>query len=95
MAAALNGAAAMACGAIGVFFLRFWSTSRERLFAALAVGFSALAANYTMLGLLPLADERRGYAFGIRSLAFLVILVGVLHERRDLADRFAARDRFD
>jgi hypothetical protein len=92
MVSALNGAAAMACFAVAVFFVRFWSESRERLFLALAAGFGVFAINYALLGVLPLRDEWRADAFGIRLLGFIVIMVGVLLKDRELVDHLRVGD---
>jgi uncharacterized protein (TIGR04206 family) len=86
MVAWLNGAAAMACLAVGTFFLRFYRESGDRLFAFLAIGFWIFAVNYSVLALLPLADERRTYAFVLRLIGFVAILLGVLAKDRELAE---------
>lgn len=86
MASFLDGAVAMACLAISVFFLRFWRQSEERLFLCLASGFGVFAINYAALGLLPLADEHLAYAFALRLVGFVAILVGVAMKERELAE---------
>jgi hypothetical protein len=89
----LNGATAMASLAVAVFFGRFWRESADRLFLCLSGAFIAFAVNYSMLGLLPPHDERRGYAFVIRLLAFVIILVGLGLKDRELAEHFMADSR--
>lgn len=91
--AVLNGATAMACLGVALFFGRFWRESADRLFFCLSAAFVAFAVNYAALGLLPASDERRGYAFVIRLLAFLVILVGLLLKDRELAEHFVSDTR--
>jgi uncharacterized protein (TIGR04206 family) len=86
MVSFLNGAAAMACAGITVFFLRFWRESEDRLFPCLAIAFLIFAVNYAVLALLPLADERRTIAFALRLVGFTAILVGVLLKSRDLSE---------
>jgi hypothetical protein len=88
VAALLNGATAMGCLGIALFFARFWRESHDRLFLCLGAAFVAFALNYAVLGLLPLLDERRGYAFILRLLAFVVILVGLVLKDRELAEHF-------
>ena len=85
MASFLNGAVAMACLGIGVFFVRFWRESADRLFLCLAAGFAVFAINYAVLGVLPLADERRAYAFALRLAGLIAILIGVALKDRELA----------
>lgn len=93
IASFLDGAAAMACLAVGVFFARFWRESEDRLFACLATAFWVFAINYAVLGLLPFADERRAYAFVLRLVGFVAILVGVTSKSRELAERLNVDDR--
>jgi hypothetical protein len=85
MASFFDGAAVMACLAVGLFFVRFWRESGDRLFVCLAAAFGIFAINYTILGTLPLADERRPYAFALRLIGFVAILVGILVKDRELA----------
>jgi len=93
MVALLNGAAAMACLAVGTFFLRFYRESDDRLFAFLTAGFWIFAVNYTVLALLPFADERRTYAFVLRLIGFLAILSGFVLKNRELADHLPVARR--
>jgi hypothetical protein len=88
MAALLNGATAMACLGIALFFYRFWRESNDQLFGCFCAAFVAFTGNYAVLGALPVADERRAYAFIIRLVAFVVILVGLVLKDRELAEHF-------
>jgi hypothetical protein len=78
----IHGATAMGCVIAGAFFLRFWSQSRDRLFAWFAVAFWMLALSYVALGTVAFATEWRDYVFVIRLLAFCTILFGVLEKNR-------------
>jgi hypothetical protein len=93
MATFLDGAAAMSCLAIGLFFVRFWRESEDRLFMWLATAFCIFAVNYAVLGLLPLADERRAYAFILRLIGFIAILIGVIVKDRELAEHLSTVKR--
>jgi hypothetical protein len=73
----LHGVAAMACAVSGLFFLRFWRQSRDGIFLSFAVAFWVFAVDYAVLGLVPLANERRPYVFGLRLVGFGVILWGI------------------
>jgi uncharacterized protein (TIGR04206 family) len=97
IASFLNGVAAMACVAVATFFVRFWRESDDRLFACLAVAFWIFAVNYALLGLLPFADDRRAYAFALRLIGFVAILLGIIAKSRELAEymRFPNRDEAD
>ena len=78
------GVLAMAsCGA-ALFFLRYWRESRERLFAYFALAFAGLAANWTGLAIIdhPAAEARQAYAYVVRLIAFLILLVGIFDKNR-------------
>ena len=85
-AAALNGATAMACAAIAVFFARFWNESRDLLFAGLSAGFGLVAANYALLGAFGSFHERGAFAFLLRLAGLLTILFSVLLKDREYVD---------
>jgi hypothetical protein len=78
----LQGICALGSWAIGVLFWRFWRESRDALFAYFAVGFWLLAANWMLLGLLPLAGDHRSYIYSVRLLAFGLIILGIVHKNR-------------
>jgi hypothetical protein len=93
MANVLNGATAMSCLAVGLFFVRFWRESNDRLFLCLAVAFAVFAMNYAVLGFFPLADERRVYAFALRLVGFVAILAGLMWKNREMREYLKKRDR--
>jgi hypothetical protein len=76
----LWGATAMACVVIALFFLRFWTRTRELLFMLFALGFAMLAVNWIGLALASVQSEARTYFFIVRLAAFLLILGGILHK---------------
>jgi len=77
-----HGAVAMGCVIAGVFFLRFWQQSRDRLFLRFASAFWILGLSYALLGLLAFATEFRVYVFVVRLLAFCMILYGIVEKNR-------------
>ena len=81
----LYGAAAVAFAVIGLYFLRFWTQSRDRLFLYFAVAFALLAVDRVMLGLVPLATEAREFVFLLRLFAFCLILFGIYQKNRSRA----------
>ncbi len=87
MANFLDGAVAMGCIVAALFFLRFWRDSRDRLFLSFSIAFWIFAANYAMLGLVPLADEERPYIFLLRLLAFVAILWGIVDKNSGRSQR--------
>ena len=67
------------------FFLRFWRQTRDPFFIAFAIGFAVLAVQRVLLvrefGLI----ENRAAAYGVRLLAFLVIVYAVVIKNRERA----------
>ena len=78
----LHGATAMACCVAALFFLRFWRTTRDRLFLFFSLGFWVLAAHWTVLGALDVDAEQRHLYYVPRLLAFLLILIGIADRNR-------------
>ena len=82
--ALVNGAVILASLLVGLFFLRYWKSTRDRLFLIFAVAFAVLAANRTALAFLA-DDETRTYIYWLRLLAFLLILVAIIDKNRSRA----------
>jgi uncharacterized membrane protein HdeD (DUF308 family) len=61
-----------------VFFLRFWSKTRESLLLIFACAFWLLAISQTLLGLLDLDREEQSWIYLIRLSAFSLIIVGIV-----------------
>ena len=80
----LDGAVAMGCSVAGLFFLRFWRDSDDRLFVMFALAFWMFAASYALLGLAPLVDETRPYAFLLRVTGFGIIVAGIAIRYRNI-----------
>ena len=85
----LAGALAMGFGIAGLFFLRFWRKTRDRLFALFALSFLVMALNRVMLALLGAAGaqgaDRDPWAdrlYWVRLIAFTLILVAILDKNR-------------
>ena len=74
----LAGAAALGYAVAGVFFLRFWRATRDRLFCAFAAAFTLLAANQVLAALLEAGDERTPFVYSLRVLGFLLILAAIV-----------------
>lgn len=75
----LRGAVAMASFAVGLFFLRYFRTSKDRLFLLFCVAFWLLALNWTVITLAPaLAPD----AYWLRFFAFAIIALAVIDKNR-------------
>jgi hypothetical protein len=79
----LSGAIAMAFGAIGLCFLRFWRRSRIRLFNHFAIAFFLLSVERIVLVLIsPEYKETAHYVYFIRLTAFMLIIAGIVQHNR-------------
>jgi hypothetical protein len=66
--------------ACGLFFLRFWSHSRDFLFLAFAAAFWLLALNVAVVVLVPEPDENRSWFYLIRLVAYVLIAVAIIRK---------------
>jgi hypothetical protein len=78
----LLGALSMASAIAGLFFLRFWTVSRDRLFVFFALGFFALGLTWTTLGIFHPGEETRHYYYVLRLVAFVLIIAGIVAKNR-------------
>lgn len=77
-----QGGCTLACFAIGVFFLRFWRVTRDRLFLFFMAGFWAFAVHWVGLRALDATDESRHWFYVVRLAAFTLIAIGVIDKNR-------------
>jgi len=66
--------------ACGLFFLRFWSRSRDFLFLAFAAAFWLLALNVALVVLIPQPDEDRSWYYLIRVVAYVLIVTAIVRK---------------
>ena len=78
----LSGAITMGFLVAGLFFLRFWSGTRENLFLAFAFAFWLLGLNQALLTLTDIPVEERSPLYLLRLAAFALILVSVAMKNR-------------
>ena len=77
----LRGGVAFGFAVAGIFFLRFWRDTRDRLFAYFAVAFITLSAN--RFGLAVLQNSEGGdRLYWVRLAAFAVILYAIWDKNR-------------
>jgi hypothetical protein len=62
----------------GAFFLRFWTRTRERLFAIFACAFWLLAANGALVALAGIPREEQSWIYLLRLAGFVMIIVGII-----------------
>ena len=78
----LWGACVMASAVIGVFFLRFWRKTHDRLFLIFALAFWLLGVNWLALSLTRTQDEIQPLLYLIRLAAFVLIIFGIVDKNR-------------
>lgn len=78
----LAGGAALASAAIGLFFLRSWRASRDRLFLAFGAAFLVFAANRCVLALSERDSEDLLPVYGLRLAAFVLIIAAIVDRNR-------------
>lgn len=75
----LRGALTVASFVIGLFFLRYWRATRDRLFLMFSAAFWLLGLNWTLA---TLARPLALHAYALRFLAFVLIALAVLDKNR-------------
>lgn len=78
----LSGALFVSYLAAGLFFLRFWKRTGDRLFAIFALAFSVFGTERLLLALTNPADEFRPYIYLVRLFAFLLIIIAIIDKNR-------------
>jgi hypothetical protein len=74
----LGGAVTLGYLVAGVFFLRFWRRTGERLFFAFAIAFVLLACNQMLATFIGAGEENVAYAYVLRVLGFILILAAIV-----------------
>lgn len=66
----------------GLFFLRYWRASGDRLFAFFALAFGTMSASWIALAVTRATFEGIYYVYLIRLLAFVLIIIGIVDKNR-------------
>lgn len=82
----IGGVVAMGYATIGVFFLRFWSQTREGLFLAFALAFWLMAANSALPAILDVPKEEQSPFYLLRLGAFLLIIGAIVRKNMGRQD---------
>jgi drug/metabolite transporter superfamily protein YnfA len=78
----VSGATLTAALVVALLFFRYWRQTRDRLFLGFALGFGVFAASRLILAFLEEDDEGRVYVYGLRLVAFLLILAAIVDKNR-------------
>jgi hypothetical protein len=72
------GLITMGYAVAGLFFLRFWTRTREGLFAAFAAAFWLLALNQALVAISAIPREEQTWFYLLRLAAFLIIIGAIV-----------------
>ena len=78
----MSGAIVMGYWVAGLYFLRFWRRSRDRLFAVFGVAFWLLGLQRLALATHPEWNDEYGSIYLLRLLAILMILGAIIDKNR-------------
>lgn len=83
----LSGAVMMGSVAASLFFLRFWKSTRDRLFFWFGIAFLMLAIERWVLVSVSPDAEFRFYVYSFRMVAFLLIGLAIVDKNRSSGER--------
>lgn len=78
----VSGATMAAALVIALVFFRYWRQTGDRLFLGFSLGFLVFSASRLILAFLDEDDEGRVLVYGLRLLAFLLILAAIVDKNR-------------
>jgi hypothetical protein len=78
----LQGIGSMAAYANGLFFFRFWRDSGDSLFGYFGAAFWLLGLSWTLLALLAPTEDTQPYVYGLRLVAFGLIIIGTVSKNQ-------------
>ena len=78
----ISGAMVLGYAVAGLFFLRFWRETRDRLFGVFAAAFALLAVQRALLTLSADPEGDQLLLYAIRLLAYVLILLAIVDKNR-------------
>jgi len=78
----ISGALVMGYFVAGLYFLRFWRDTRDRLFGIFAAAFWLLAVQRAALALTVDPTGEQVLLYSVRLLAFVLILAAIIDKNR-------------
>ena len=78
----LLGMIVMCCLIIGLYFVRFYRKSRDRLFLFFATAFWLLGANWFVLVFYNGEEPGHAHLYILRLVAFVILLIGIWDKNR-------------
>jgi len=83
----VQGISATAAWASGLLFVRVWRQSHDPLFGFFGAAFWLLAASWVLLAVSSPTEETRPYIYGVRLVAFALLIIGMLEKNRRRSPR--------
>jgi len=83
----LGGAITLGYAVAGLFFLRFWVRTHDRLFAAFALSFWVLMFERVLLVSTPPEAEFFPYIYAVRLVAYSLIIAAIIDKNRSAPSR--------
>jgi hypothetical protein len=87
----LGGLTTMAFVVVGLFFVKFWTQTRDSLFIAFAIAFWLLALSQALVALSVVPREERSWIYLLRVAAFVVIAIAIVKKNSDGDVRLGGR----
>jgi hypothetical protein len=78
----ISGMLTMGYIVAGIFFLRFWRDTRDRLFAMFGAAFFILSFQRFGLQFIKVAPENAPVWYFVRLLAFVIIIAAIIDKNR-------------
>jgi hypothetical protein len=78
----LSGILILEYAAIALFFAKFWTKSRDRLFLMFSVAFVILAVQRTAIAVTQEILEQQALLYLLRLAAFVIIIVAIVDRNR-------------
>ncbi len=82
----LNGMTVALCAVAAVLFLKFWSSSHDRLFIYFAAAFCVLSLERTTLIIVQQyvvnSSDYDIYIYLVRLMAYLLLIIGIIEKNR-------------
>lgn len=78
----LQGAAAMGCLVVVMFFARYWRTTHDRFFVFFVAAFSAFGLNWLGLAVVQPSVESTHWFYVLRLVAFMLIIAAIIDKNR-------------
>lgn len=79
----MSGALMICCLVAGLFFLKFWRKTNDRLFKLFAFSFFLLSFERLVLGYLGSKNEPSSLVYLIRLVAFILIIFAIINKNKE------------